>query len=75
MTLIIVDAVSDVVASVQFTTVPFRPLLTGLIDNVNVSGKTFSAEFLEYKNVESQFFVQIPEDGLDQSVEEHVCTS
>ena len=49
--LIIVDAVSDVVTSVQFTTVPFRSSLTGLIDNVDISGKTFSAELLEYRNV------------------------
>ena len=46
-----VDAVSDVIASVQFITVPFRSSLTGLIDNVDIRGKTFSAELLEYRNV------------------------
>jgi hypothetical protein len=49
--LIIVDTVSDVVTSVQFTTVPFRSSLTGLIDNVDVTGKAFSAELLEWRNV------------------------
>ena len=45
--IMIVDTVSPAVTSVQFTTVPFRSSLTGLIDNVEISGSMFSAELLK----------------------------
>ena len=47
MTLImIVDTVSPVAISVQFTAVPFRSSLTGLIDNIETRGVMPSAELL-----------------------------
>ena len=38
--------------SVHFTTVPFRPPLTGLIVILDISGKIFSPESLEAVNME-----------------------
>ena len=37
----------DVVPSKQFTTVPFRPLLTGRTTILDISGMTFGPESLE----------------------------
>ena len=37
----------DVELSKQFTTVPFRPLLTGLTTILDISGRTFGPEGLE----------------------------
>ena len=37
--------------SIQFTTVPFKPMPTELIDNVEISGRTLWAEFLIKVNV------------------------
>ena len=46
-TLMTVDSRCDVVTSVQFIITPFSPSFTGLIDNMDMTGKTFSAEILE----------------------------
>ena len=51
MMLINVDSVSDVSISVQFTSVPFRLFLTGLISNLDVSGKLLPAELTEKVNM------------------------
>ena len=49
--MIIVDTFSDVCTSVQFITVPFRLSLTGLTDNADITGRLFSAELLEKRNM------------------------
>ena len=46
----VVDDDSAVSTSTQFITVPFRPLLTGLISNLDITGKLFSADVLERLN-------------------------
>lgn len=51
MIVTIVDTVSDVPTFVQFTTVPFRPIFTGSIDNIDMSGKLFGAENQEKVNL------------------------
>ena len=50
-TSMMVDTVSAVTMLVQFTTVPLRSSLTGLIDKVEITGKIPSAELLEHRNV------------------------
>ena len=43
--------VVGLLASIQFTTLPFKSMLTESIDNVEIRGKTSSAEVLEKVNV------------------------
>ena len=43
--------VIGLLASIQFTTVPFKPMLTESIDNVEIRGETSSAEVLVKVNM------------------------
>ena len=52
MTLITVDTRVEVVISLQLTTLPFRILLTGLINSLDISVKLLWLEILENVNVE-----------------------
>ena len=45
----VVDIVSDVSKSVQFTSVPFRPTVTGLITIIDISGNLVGGENLKKK--------------------------
>ena len=47
----VVDIVSDVSKSVQFTSVPFRPTVMGLITRIDISGELFGGESLEKVNL------------------------
>ena len=51
MTVTMVEVEFDVPTSVQFTSVPFRLSLTGLISNCDVSGKLLPAEIIKKVNV------------------------
>ena len=51
ITLIRVEDVFDATTSVQFTSVPFKPLLTGVISNLDTTGRLWSAEILEKMNM------------------------
>ena len=47
MFVVATDSVDDTPPSKQFTTVPFRPLLTGLIVILDINGEIFGPESLE----------------------------
>ena len=49
---IVVEAdVVEFLESIQFTTVPFKPMLTESIDNVEIRGRTLRGEFRIKVNV------------------------
>ena len=50
MTVTVVDDTSDVSTSIQLITVPFRPLLTGLISNLDTTGNLSWEDVLEILN-------------------------
>ena len=52
MVVVATETVDDKPPSKQFTTVPFRPLLTGLTIALDTSGKIFGSESLEKVIVE-----------------------
>ena len=71
MILMVVVATKLVSSSMQFTTVPFRPLTIGLIEILDTRGRTFGPESLENVIVEKPIIsgvVGIPltpvDDGL-----------
>ena len=53
LTMTVIDDISVVLGSSQFITVPVRPLLTGLISNLDITGKAPSADvFVKLNTVE-----------------------
>ena len=59
----VVDIVSDVSKSVEFTSVPFRLTVTGLITKIYISGELFGRESLEKVNL-----VKLITNGSEASV-------
>jgi hypothetical protein len=53
MIMTIIVTVSDVFTSIQFTSVPLRPIFTGAINNVDTSGRVLVAESREKVNLVS----------------------
>jgi hypothetical protein len=49
--MMMIDDEFDVLKSIQFITVPFRLLFTGLITTLDITGKLPSADVLEKLNI------------------------
>ena len=74
----VVVADSDARVSTQFTLVPFKPLLTGLIIILDISGKLLSLESLEKVNITVELMIRgsesTPVEPIDETVRKCVTS-
>ena len=66
----VVEEKLDVADSIQFTTLPLRPMLTGLITSLVISGRLFCEDILEKVNmVELTVSAGAVLDGLKDEID------